>query len=180
MFAFWRNGFQATSIGDLCAAMGIKAPSLYAAFGSKEALYVEAVEHYAATIGPSVWGRLAEGSTGRSGINNLLLAAAQMMPEGDATPGGCMVALAGAGEVASGPVPAAIKKLRLNCLRLLREHFKKAIARRELPSSTNIDRWSRFYFGVYLGMAIQARDGATSAELKGIAKAAMAAWPATR
>jgi AcrR family transcriptional regulator len=43
MFLFWRKGFAATSMNDLCDAMSIGSPSLYAAFGSKEALYLEAV-----------------------------------------------------------------------------------------------------------------------------------------
>ena len=46
-------------MSDLCDAMGISSPSLYAAFGSKEALYLEAVEYYARTIGPPVWDKLA-------------------------------------------------------------------------------------------------------------------------
>ena len=36
---FWQKGFTATSMSDLCEAMGIGSPSLYAAFGSKEQLY---------------------------------------------------------------------------------------------------------------------------------------------
>ncbi len=36
---------------------------------------------------------------------------------------------------------------------------------------------SRFYLGVYQGIAVQARDGATANELKGIAQTAMSAWP---
>ncbi|HEY3624516.1 MAG TPA: hypothetical protein VGL12_19375 [Roseiarcus sp.] len=36
---------------------------------------------------------------------------------------------------------------------------------------------SRFYLGVFQGMAVQARDGAAAAELKGVVAAAMAAWP---
>ena len=47
----------------------------------------------------------------------------------------------------------------------------------KVPPSTDIDGLSRFYLGVFQGMAVQARDGATSAELKGIAAAAMKAWP---
>ena len=46
MLAFWRKGFAATSMNDLCDAMDVRSPSLYAAFGSKEALYLEAIEHY--------------------------------------------------------------------------------------------------------------------------------------
>ena len=60
MFLFWRKGFATTSMNDLCGAMGVGSPSLYAAFGSKEALYLEAVEYYVRTQGPPVWEKLAE------------------------------------------------------------------------------------------------------------------------
>ena len=38
--------YEATSIHDLTDAMGINPPSLYAAFGDKEHLYLAAVERY--------------------------------------------------------------------------------------------------------------------------------------
>ena len=59
----------------------------------------------------------------------------------------------------------------------LRSRLVTAVAQGELPASTDLDGLSRFYLTVYQGMAIQARDGATEAELKSIATAAMAAWP---
>jgi hypothetical protein len=51
------------------------------------------------------------------------------------------------------------------------------VATGELPASTDVDGLSRFYLSVFQGMAIQARDGAASAELRAVAAAAMAAWP---
>src|SRR5229473_1018356 len=75
MYLFWRKGFAAASMNDLCDAMGVSSPSLYAAFGSKEALYLEAVEQYVRTQGPPVWDKLAEGATACAGIENLLIAA---------------------------------------------------------------------------------------------------------
>ena len=59
----------------------------------------------------------------------------------------------------------------------LRSRLETGVANGELPASTDIDGLSRFYLGVFQGMAVQARDGATPAELRGIAAAAMAAWP---
>jgi AcrR family transcriptional regulator len=44
MLLFWRHGYDATSISLLTEAMGIGAPSLYAAFGDKRALFKEALE----------------------------------------------------------------------------------------------------------------------------------------
>jgi AcrR family transcriptional regulator len=177
MFLFWRKGFATTSMNDLCDAMGVGSPSLYAAFGSKEALYLEAVEHYARTQGPPVWDKLAEGATARAGIENLLIAAAYSLPKSRATPAGCMAVLAAVGDEWPTAIARVVKKVRLEMLGMLRSRLENAVAKRELPTSTDIDGLSRFYLSVYQGMAIQARDGATQAELRAVAAAAMAAWP---
>jgi AcrR family transcriptional regulator len=177
MLVFWRKGFLATSMNDLCDAMGIRSPSLYAAFGDKEALYLEAVEHYANTIGPSVWGSLWIGPTARAGVENLLTAAIAALPECGAGPAGCMVALAAVGEECPGEIPGSLREARLRCLEMLRSRLNDALAAGELSSSEEVDRLSRFYLGVYQAIAIQARDGATSAELAGVVQTAMAAWP---
>ena len=47
MHVFWQRGYEAASISELTAAMGITAPSLYTAFGDKERLFLEAIERYA-------------------------------------------------------------------------------------------------------------------------------------
>jgi AcrR family transcriptional regulator len=177
MLVFWRQGFLATSIEDLCDAMEIRAPSLYAAFGSKEALYVEAVGLYVRTIGPPIWNQLTNSPDARTAVENLLLAAAKSMPACGLTPAGCMVTLAGISEECSGKVSDIVKTVRLNCLQMLRSRLSDALAAGQLPSTTDLDRLSRFYFGVYQGIANQAHDGATAAELKGIAETAMTAWP---
>jgi AcrR family transcriptional regulator len=177
MFLFWRKGFATTSMNDLCDAMGVGSPSLYAAFGSKEALYLEAVEHYARTQGPPVWDKLAEGATARAGIENLLIAAAYSLPKSRATPAGCMAVLAAVGDEWPTAIARVVKKVRLEMLGMLRSRLENAVAKRELPTSTDIDGLSRFYLSVYQGMAIQARDGATQAELRAVAAAAMAPWP---
>ena len=43
---FWQRGYEPASVPELCAAMGVNPPSMYAAFGSKVALFIEAMEHY--------------------------------------------------------------------------------------------------------------------------------------
>jgi AcrR family transcriptional regulator len=177
MFLFWRKGFAATSMNDLCDAMGISSPSLYAAFGSKEALYLEAVELYVRTQGPPVWDKLAEGTTARAGIENLLIAWTESLPKSRATPAGCMALLAAVGDEWPAAIVRVVKKVRLEMLGTLRSRLEAAVADGELPASTDIDGLSRFYLGVFQGMAVQAKDGATQTELRAVAAAAMAAWP---
>jgi AcrR family transcriptional regulator len=177
MLLFWRKGFAAASMNDLCDAMGIRSPSLYAAFGSKEALYLEAVEHYVRTIGPPVWDKLAEGATARAGVENLLLAGTESLPESGVTPAGCMAMLAAVSDEWPAAIADVVKKVRLNMLGMLRSRLETAVDEGELPTSTDIDRLSRFYLSVFQGMAIQARDGASPAALTGVVAAAMAAWP---
>jgi AcrR family transcriptional regulator len=176
MLLFWRKGFAATSMNDLCDAMGVRSPSLYAAFGSKEELYLEAMEHYVQTRG-AVWNKLAEGETVRAGIENLLIAGSEILPKSRPTPAGCMAMLAAVGDEWPAAVVRVVKKVRLAVLDLLRARLETAVAEGELPASADIDGLSRFYLGVFQGMAIQARDGATKAELRGVVAAAMAAWP---
>ena len=177
MLLFWRKGFAMTSMNDLCEVMGIRSPSLYAAFGGKEALYLEAVDHYVRTVGPPVWDRLSEGETARAGVESLLLAATESLPKSRATPAGCMAALAAVGDELPPAIANVARKVRLKMLGHLRLRLEAAVSDGELPASTDIDRWSRFYLSVFEGMAIQARDGASRAELRGVAAAAMAAWP---
>jgi len=177
MLLFWRKGFASTSMSDLCDAMGVRSPSLYAAFGSKEALYLEAVERYVDIQGHLVWDKLEQGTTARAGVENLLAAASENLPKSRAAPAGCMAVLAAVSDEWPAPIARAARKVRLEMLDRLRARLETAVAGGELPASTDFDGLSRFYLSVFQGMAIQARDGATLAELRGAAAAAMAAWP---
>jgi AcrR family transcriptional regulator len=177
MVLFWRKGFAATSMNDLCDAMGVRSPSLYAAFGSKEALYLEAIQHYVEVYGPPVWDGLAEGATARAGVENLLLAATESLPESHVTPGGCMAGLAAVCDEWPAGIAQVVRKIRVQMLGRLRSRLEAGVANDELPTTTDIEGLSRFYLSVYQGMAVQARDGAGARELKGVVAAAMSAWP---
>ena len=53
MIVFWQKGYEGASLSDLTEAMGINRPSLYAAFGNKEALFRKALDRY--RDGPSAY-----------------------------------------------------------------------------------------------------------------------------
>lgn len=54
MDLFWSRGYEATSMTDLVAHLGIGRQSLYDTFGDKRALYLAALDHYAKTGRASV------------------------------------------------------------------------------------------------------------------------------
>src|SRR5690348_16501067 len=92
MNLFWEYGYEATSISDLTAAMGISSPSLYAAFGSKEQLFREAVALYNATDGDAAFEPLRQCETAREAIAEVLRHNAFAFTDPD-KPKGCMIVL---------------------------------------------------------------------------------------
>jgi AcrR family transcriptional regulator len=173
---FWRKGYSATSIAELCAVMGIGSPSLYAAFGSKQALYLEALSHYEATQGPLIWFGLRRAATAREAVEDFLMASAAVLPA-KGRPGGCMVTLSAVGEEDAEALRDRLVAGRAEALSLLEARLARGVAEGELPAGTDRKALARFYLGVQQGMSVQARDGADSAELEAVARMAMAAWP---
>ena len=68
---FWRKGYEGTSLADLTDEMGINRPSLYAAFGNKEALFRRAMERYEQKTASCLRSALDEPNVLRA-IENLL------------------------------------------------------------------------------------------------------------
>jgi AcrR family transcriptional regulator len=76
-------------MSELTAAMGIASPSLYAAFGSKEGLYREAIDHYVSTYGGA--SGAMEAPTAREGVERLLRGAVAQLHRRRGPISGCMV-----------------------------------------------------------------------------------------
>ena len=88
-----------------------------------------------------------------------------------------MAVLGAIGDEWPAAIANVVKQVRLDMLGNLQSRLQIAVTEGELPATTDIERLSRFYLSVFQGMALQARDGASAAELKGVAAAAMLAWP---
>ena len=177
MRLFWQKGFAATSISDLTDAMGIGSPSLYAAYGSKEALYAEALRRFTELGVPLVWAPLEEGPTARQAVEAYLLAVAANFPVTSDKPAGCMVTLSAVGQEGCETLGELVASYRREGMRRLEARLSRAVAEGELPPGTDTAALARFFLAVQQGMAIQARDGASRAELESIALAAVERWP---
>lgn len=180
MRLFWRKGYAATSISDLTAAMGIGSPSLYAAFGSKEALYAETLRHYGERYEAFVWANFAAARTAREAVEALLMdtAAALTSSAGSEEPRGCMVALSAAGSEGQAELGELVRIARARVLERVVERLERASAEGELDASVDLRSLARFVLTVQGGMSLQARDDASRDELEAVARFTMAAWHA--
>jgi AcrR family transcriptional regulator len=180
MVLFWERGYEATSMDDLTAAMGISPSSLYATFGGKEQLYRAAIERYVAGPGGYIGRIFAEEPTAQGAVRRLLEAAAHELTRKD-RPAGCMVSLAVTHcSPDAEPVQASLRELRHVSRGLLKTRIERSIEAGELGRDTDADALATFYVTVLQGMSVQARDGASPESLLAIGEAAMRAWPDAR
>ena len=177
MLLFWRHGYEGTSLNDLTAAMGVTPPSIYAAFGDKKRLFLEAVNRYLS--GPVTSERIiVEAPTARDAAAGLLRAAALGFT-GATTPAGCLLASSAiSGSAAAADVQEELAALRRGIeARLRREDRRRDRRRRTGPSETEPDVLAGHVMAVIQGMSTLARDGAARGKLLAIAELAMRIWP---
>lgn len=173
---FWHNGFEGTSLSDLTAAMGINRPSLYAAFGNKEALFRKVIDRY--EEGPAAYFYKAiEGPTARAVVDALLRgsADAQTNPR---NPQGCLAVLGALScGAAADPIRKELTARRAAGQAALRARFVRARSSGDLPADSNPADLARYVIAVIQGMAVQAAGGASRRQLRRLVEMVLRAWP---
>jgi AcrR family transcriptional regulator len=176
MDVFWQKGFEGTSLADLTKAMGINPPSLYAAFGDKEHLFLEAVERYQANRGPATC-PYSEPATAREAVEQLLTWSANELCS-DCHPRGCLMVMAVTTTSASSKhMQAAVAESRAEARARLKARIDQGAKAGELPAGTDTGALADFYATVLTGMSLQAREGVNRRSLLATVAAAMRAWP---
>jgi len=174
---FWRHGYESTSVAGLTAAMGIRPPSLYAAFGDKRRLFGEAVEHYQRTHGAFTTRALAEEPTGRRAIERVLREAAVNYSD-PAHPPGCLIITAGVNHSPeAAEVEEELRGYRVAAKRAFADRIAEDADAGRIPGDSDVEGLATFYAATVQGMSRQAQDGATREDLERVADLAMKAWP---
>ena len=176
---FWRKGYAGASLSDLTTAMRINRPSLYAAFGDKETLFLRVLDRYAQ--GPGSHALLAlDELTSRAVVEKLLRGAADLLTA-PGNPRGCLLVQ---GALTCGNNADSMRKeltsRRTASELALRSRFARARKEGDLPKDANPANLARYIVTIIHGMSVQAAGGATRVELRCVADIALQNWPTSR
>ena len=173
---FWKRGYEGASLAELTETLGVNKPSLYAAFGNKEELFMKALSKYVA--GPVAFVReVVNEPTARDVAQTFLYKAAEFLTE-PSHPKGCMIvqgALSG-GESAD-MIKSVLIQYRTAYEKVLTKRFEQARNDGDLSSDTNPESLAKYLATLHQGMSVQATSGASKGDLLAIADLALNAWP---
>ena len=173
---FWTKGYDGASLTDLTEAMGVTRPSLYAAFGNKEALFRKALDLYEREKLAYV-GEALKAPTSRE-VAERLLRGALAMQTSECEPKGCMRVI---GSVSCGPEAESIREdlmqRRQSSQRALCDRMRRAKEEGDLPGGTDVDGLCAYLGAILGGMAVQAGSGAPREQLEALVETTMQMWP---
>jgi AcrR family transcriptional regulator len=174
---FWRRGYEPATMVELCAAMEINPPSLYAAFGNKAQLFMEAVQHYEKIYWDAAWQRMEDAPDLPEAMADFFRDAARILTSQE-VPCGCMVILAATNvSPEAQKVNEALRALRQEGKECFLARLRRAVEDGQLPPCTDVEALASTLNTLLEGMSLQARDGVARAELDQVAATVMALLP---
>jgi AcrR family transcriptional regulator len=177
MFLFWERGYEGVSMDELTEAMGISPSSLYATFGSKQELFLSALDKYEKEIGMYWVPILEKTEDGGEAFKQMFETASREFTRPD-LPRGCMMTLAllhSSPELE--PLRRKLNKRRAAALNIITARLRRAVEDGDMPEKTTIDNLAQMFMTVFQGMTVRARAGADRKELLQAGRGALAAWP---
>jgi AcrR family transcriptional regulator len=169
MRVFWEKSYEGTTMAELTEAMGINRSSMYAAFGGKEAVFRRAVERYRELQMTYIKESLNQQSL-RDAIAGLILGTAEFLSKPD-NPRGCLVIQ---GALACGvdaePAKQAMIGWRKQGDMAIQKRLQQAQSAGELSVDVEAADFARYLSSVMAGLAIQAANGASRADLRSVAE----------
>lgn len=169
MKVFWSNGYAGTSLTDLTGALGINKPSLYAAFGNKEQLFIASLQHYAEHYGAPALDELNESVSlsFRQRLENYLQAQISLI-SGELSPKGCFI-VNSCCECDGGEMTDEISQSVLNFgstfEQTLGDMLNAEQTKGGIDELVDTDNMTRFILSFMYGQAVMAKRGKSQQEL---------------
>jgi TetR/AcrR family transcriptional repressor of nem operon len=174
MECFWRRGYEATSLRDLTASMGLTAPSLYNAFGDKQELFARALERYLDRTTRDRLHRLEESLTPKEALHRFFAEIIEHSIK-DRQRKGCFL-VNSALEVA--PHHAKCRAVIAEQFSEIEGFFKRCILAAQAAETVSFDvdagDVARLLLGVLFGIRVLARTTPNRALLEGVVRPALA------
>ena len=168
---FWTFGYEATSIGMICKALNITAPSFYAAFGSKAEFFRAVLNAYERKYWSDASSRFLETTDIKKAIRNYFLWAASVMSNKTKCRG-CLIAQTAGSSIEAARSYAQTKRRKLKGL--FNKRISEAIACGTIHPATDSNACALGLTALLSGMAIDARNGESVETLEHYAQAALA------
>ena len=172
MRLFWERGYEGTSMADLSRAMGIHPSSIYAAYGDKQQLFALAAKRYADAPAQYMVKALEQPT-----LRGFILAAFDNTVEflgSKKHPSSCFTLTAA---ISCGTDTESAKllmrEMRLKNEAAIKVRLLRAQKAGEFPNGENVDDYTRYLSSLLSGLAIQAANGSSRAELKRTAEVAL-------
>ena len=175
---FWSKGYEGASMAELTEAMGITKPSLYAAFGNKEALFCKTLDLYEREKLAYVGKALAQ-PTVRAVAEHMLRGSVENQTS-SCEPRGCLGVIS---SVACGAEAESIRDMVHERSKVAKaaliERMQRGKAEGDLPDHIDVEALTGFLYAILQGMAVQAGAGASRAELERLVDTSMMMWPSS-
>lgn len=176
MLLFWEQGYEGASMSALVDALGIASARIYAAFGSKQALFREAVALYEQGEGGFADRALAQPCL-KSAVRGMLDDAITTYTQ-SGRPGGCLVVSAASSTSPDGAdVQQWLCEHRRQRTQSIIDRLHRAQESGELGEDADVRALGDFYATFLHGISIQARDGVAPERLRQSVEVALSLLP---
>jgi AcrR family transcriptional regulator len=165
MYVFWAKGYEGTTMSDLVEAIGVKGPSVYAAFGNKDAIFVEAVKEYSEMMLSGPLKALTDEPDIYQTIKKLLEANLDFFMN-SANPRGCLVMTSAINVTPEHTeLVSFVRSYRDDYKERLVKRFELALREQQIRRDSNPDDLAEYCLMVIHGMALRVRDGSAFEQL---------------
>ncbi len=162
---FWVNGFSATSLDDLAVAMGMNRPSIYGAFGDKEALYRRTLQQFGARMEAAMMDALDGQSDVRKALLSFYLAALGVYMSGPQAKGCLVMGTAVTASVSHPEIQADLLAVIKTIDKRLEKRFREGVSSGDLPCDFDAPSRALLAQSILHSLSLRARAGDTKSNL---------------